>query len=88
MTLLTGTLLAHGRRTVAVALRAKGLAQATDWSLCASRPQPSTMVSPGSESSAAPAHRRDLFSLEYFSGIFRGSILTELLSRSICRLTN
>jgi hypothetical protein len=33
MTLLTGTLLAHGRRTVAVALRASGNAQATDWSL-------------------------------------------------------
>jgi hypothetical protein len=29
MTLLTGTLLAHGRRTVAVALRASGNAQAT-----------------------------------------------------------
>ena len=33
MTLLTGTLLAHGRRTVAAALRASGNAQATDWSL-------------------------------------------------------
>ena len=33
MTLLTGTLLAHGRRTIAVALRASGNAQATDWSL-------------------------------------------------------
>jgi hypothetical protein len=32
MTLLTGTLLAHGRRTVAAALRASGNAQATDWS--------------------------------------------------------
>ena len=33
MTLLTGTLLAHGRRTVAAALRASGTAQAADWSL-------------------------------------------------------
>jgi hypothetical protein len=33
MTLLTGTLLAHGRRTVAAALRASGNAQAADWSL-------------------------------------------------------
>ncbi|HEY6411999.1 MAG TPA: transposase [Ktedonobacteraceae bacterium] len=32
MTLLTGTLLAQGRRTVAAALRAKGLDQATNWS--------------------------------------------------------
>jgi hypothetical protein len=33
MTLLTGTLLAHGRRTVAAALRASGNDQATNWSL-------------------------------------------------------
>lgn len=33
MILLTGTLLARGRRTVAAALRASGNAQATDWSL-------------------------------------------------------
>jgi hypothetical protein len=33
MTLLTGTLLARGRRTVAAALRASGNAQAGDWSL-------------------------------------------------------
>ena len=33
MTLLTGTLLAQGRRTVAAALRASGNAQATNWSL-------------------------------------------------------
>lgn len=33
MTLLTGTLLAHGRRTVATALRASGNAQANNWSL-------------------------------------------------------
>ena len=32
MTLLTGTLLAQGRRTVAAALRASGNAQATNWS--------------------------------------------------------
>lgn len=33
MILLTGTLLAHGRRTVAAALRASGNEQATNWSL-------------------------------------------------------
>src|SRR6266849_1874379 len=33
MTLLTGTLLAQGRRTVAAALRASGNDQATNWSL-------------------------------------------------------
>jgi hypothetical protein len=33
MTLLTGTLLARGRRTVAAALRASGNAQASNWSL-------------------------------------------------------
>jgi hypothetical protein len=33
MTLLTGTLLAQGHRTVAAALRASGKAQATNWSL-------------------------------------------------------
>jgi hypothetical protein len=33
MTLLTGTLLARGRRTVAAALRASGKQQATNWSL-------------------------------------------------------
>ena len=33
MTLLTGTLLAQGRRTVAAALRTSGNAQATNWSL-------------------------------------------------------
>jgi hypothetical protein len=33
MTLLSGTLLAHGRRTVAAALRASGNQQATNWSL-------------------------------------------------------
>ncbi len=32
MTLLTGTLLAQGRRTVAAALRSKGLDKATNWS--------------------------------------------------------
>ena len=33
MTLLTGTLLAQGRRTVAAALRASGNSQAINWSL-------------------------------------------------------
>ncbi len=33
MTLLTGTLLAQGRRTVTAALRASGNAQAINWSL-------------------------------------------------------
>jgi hypothetical protein len=60
MTLLTGTLLAQGRRTVAAALRASGNAQATNWSCCASGAQPSPMVSLSRESPAAPAHRRDL----------------------------
>ena len=32
LTLLTGTLLAHGRRTVAAALRASGNGMATNWS--------------------------------------------------------
>jgi hypothetical protein len=60
MTLLTGTLLARGRRTVAAALRASGNEQATNWSCCASRTQPSTLVSFSRESPVALAHRRDL----------------------------
>src|ERR1700757_858677 len=60
MTLLTGTLLARGRRTVAAALRASGNEQATNWSLCASGAQPSTLVSVGGESPIAPADRRDV----------------------------
>jgi hypothetical protein len=60
MTLLTGTLLAQGHRTVAAALRASGNAQATNWSSCASGAQPSAMVSCSSESPVALAHRRDL----------------------------
>jgi hypothetical protein len=60
MTLLTGTLLAQGRRTVAAALRASGNDQATNWSLCASRAQPSAMVSFSGEPPAALAHRRDV----------------------------
>jgi hypothetical protein len=60
MTLLTGTLLAQGRRTVAAALRASGNAQESNWSLCASGTQSSTLVSLGRESPASSAHRRDL----------------------------
>ena len=60
MTLLTGTLLAKGPRTVAAALRASGNAQATDWSCCASGAQSSTMVSFSRESPAPSPHCRDL----------------------------
>ena len=60
MTLLTGTLLTQGRRTVAAALRASGNEQAGNWSLFRSVAQPSTMVSFSRESPAAPAHHRDL----------------------------
>lgn len=60
MTLLTGTLLAHGRRTVTVALRYTGHDQAANWSsfhqvLNRARWSPSFGESP-----TAPADRRDL----------------------------
>ena len=60
MTLLTGTLLAQGPRTVAAALRASGNAQAPNWSSCASGAQPSALVSSSGESPIASAHRRNL----------------------------
>lgn len=60
MTLVTGTLLAQGRRTVTAALRASGNEQAGNWSLCASGAQPSAMVPFSGESSVALAHRRVL----------------------------
>ena len=60
MTLLTGTLLAQGRRTVAAALRASGNDQATNWSSFPSGAQSSTMVSSSGESPVALADRRDL----------------------------
>ena len=60
MTLLTGTFLAQGRRTVAAALRASGNDQAPNWSWFPSGAQPSTMVSCSGEPPAALAHCRDL----------------------------
>ena len=56
MMLLTGTLLAHGRRTVAAALRANGNGMATNWSSDHSGPQPCPLGSPGGEPPGAPAH--------------------------------
>jgi hypothetical protein len=69
MMLLTGTLLAHGRRTVAAALRASGNAMAANWSSCASGAQSSAVVSLSGESPVAPSHRRDLRA----NGSMRGS---------------
>ena len=60
MTLLTGTLLAQGRRTVAAALRASGNAQASNWSLCASGTQSSPLVEVLGESPTPASHCRDL----------------------------
>ena len=60
MTLLTGTLLAHGRRTVAAALRASGNDQAGNWSLFRPCPQSSTLVAFSCEPPASLAHRRNL----------------------------
>jgi hypothetical protein len=60
MILLTGTLLAQGRRTVAAALRASGNAQASNWSLCASGTQSSSLVSTRGESPVALTYRRNL----------------------------
>jgi hypothetical protein len=57
MTLLTGTLLAQGHRTVAAALRASGNSQATNWSCFHHVLAPLTMVSFSRESPASPAHR-------------------------------
>lgn len=60
MMLLTGTLLAQGRRTVAAALRASGNGMAPNWSSDHSGPQPCSLVSSGGEPPAAPAHRRNV----------------------------
>jgi len=59
MTLLTGTLLARGRRTVAAALRASGNDQAGNWSLFHQVLAPLTMVSFSGESPVALAHHRN-----------------------------
>ena len=60
MTLLTGTLLAQGRRTVAAALRASGNGRTANWSGDHSGPQPCSLVSSGGEPPPAPAHCRDV----------------------------
>src|SRR5690242_15867457 len=60
MTLLTGTLLAQGRRTVAAALRASGNAQSSNWSLFHQVRELCPLVSSGGEPPAPAAHRRDL----------------------------
>jgi hypothetical protein len=60
MTLLTGTLLAQGRRTVAAALRASGNEQAANWSCCASGTQPSPLVSFSCKSPTPSTHRRNI----------------------------
>jgi hypothetical protein len=60
MTLLTGTLLAHGRRTVAAALRASGNDQATNWSLFHQVLNRARWSPSFGESPTPPAHRRDL----------------------------
>jgi hypothetical protein len=60
MTLLTGTLLARGRRTVTAALRASGNAQAGNWSLFRPCAQPSSLVTAFGEPPTAPVDRRDM----------------------------
>src|SRR5215471_12312208 len=60
MTLLAGTLLAHGRRTVAAALRSSGNGMAANWSSDHSSPQPCPVVSIGGKSPVTPAHCRDV----------------------------
>src|SRR5215469_14991539 len=60
MTLLTGTLLAQGRRTVAAALRASGNGMAANWSSDHSGPQPRPLVSSSGKPPTAPAHGRDV----------------------------
>ena len=49
MTLLVGTLLARGRRTVTAALRQMGLQMNAQFSVCASRAQSSALVTACSE---------------------------------------
>lgn len=60
MTLLTGALLAQGRRTVAAALRHSGNSMAGNWSSFHQVLAPLTLVSSSSESPTAPADRRDV----------------------------
>ena len=60
MTLLTGTLLARGCRTVAAALRASGNHQVPHWSSFHQVLAPLTVVSFSRQSPVALAHRRDL----------------------------
>jgi len=60
MTLLAGTLLTRGRRTITAALRATGNEQAANFSVCASNAQSSLLVPFSSEPSAACADRADL----------------------------
>jgi hypothetical protein len=69
MTLLTGRLLAQGRRTVAAALRHTGNDMAGNWSSFRSVAQPSAMVSSRSESPAPPAHHRDLCACRSHGGL-------------------
>ncbi len=60
MTLLTGTLLARGRRTVAAALRSTGNDNASNWSLFHQVLNRARWSRTRSESPIAPSHRRDL----------------------------
>lgn len=60
MTLLTGTLLAQGRRTVAAALRTSGNAQAINWSLFHQVLSPRPLVAVSGESPTPASHCRDL----------------------------
>ena len=62
MTLLTGTLLTRGRRTVTAALRASGNAQAGKGSLFHQVLNPGSLVAFGRESSTVAADCRDLCS--------------------------
>jgi hypothetical protein len=57
MTLLTGTRLSHGRRTVAAALRASGKSQAANWS-CYHQVLNRARWSPQAGESSAPAAHR------------------------------
>ena len=71
MTLLTGTLLAQGRRTVAAALRHTGNGMADNWSSFRSVAQPSTMVPSGRKSPTSPADRRDVCASRSLCGFGR-----------------
>src|SRR5215467_6409969 len=60
MTLLTGTRLSQGRRTVAAALRASGNEQATNWSCFHQVLSPRPLVPFSRESPTPPPHCQDL----------------------------